>query len=42
MKVIANISSFGASANAGTYDVVTVSPCSVDRKWQSIRAHKRR
>lgn len=39
MKDIANISSFGASANAGTYDVVTVSPCSVGSKWQ---AHKRR
>lgn len=39
MKVIANKSSLGARANAGTYDVVMTSPHSVDRKRN--RAYKR-
>lgn len=42
MKVIANNSSLGACANAGTYYVVSPPPHSVDRKRQSARAPKRR
>jgi hypothetical protein len=42
MNDIANNSSLGACANAGTYDAVMATPHVVDRKWQSTRVHKRR
>ena len=42
MNDIANNSSLGACANAGTYDVAMAAPHNVDRKWQITRIHKRR